>query len=144
MGESSQRRSQHQQQRQRGQQYEGHSSFYVGGEQGAQRAATARVCYGCGAGNHLLRACPLRDAPYARFQLQGGPQQQPTLPFQSPQFHLPYYQMSQLPPTVQGAWTTTMSSQTRSSQGSSARGRGSDYYQKVLFCRPNYNGFKHL
>ena len=19
-----------------------------------------------------------------------------------------------------------------------------DYYQKVLFCRPNYNGFKHL
>ena len=20
----------------------------------------------------------------------------------------------------------------------------SDYYQKVLFCRPNYNGFKHL
>ncbi|WKA13212.1 hypothetical protein VitviT2T_030539 [Vitis vinifera] len=22
--------------------------------------------------------------------------------------------------------------------------RGDDYYQKVLFCRPNYNGFKHL
>ena len=21
---------------------------------------------------------------------------------------------------------------------------GIDYYQKVLFCRPNYNGFKHL
>ena len=21
---------------------------------------------------------------------------------------------------------------------------GTDYYQKVLFCRPNYNGFKHL
>ena len=63
VGESSQRRSQNQQQRQRGQQYKGHSSFYVGGEQGAQRVATTRVCYGCGAGNHLLRACPLRDAP---------------------------------------------------------------------------------
>ena len=22
--------------------------------------------------------------------------------------------------------------------------RWHDYYQKVLFCRPNYNGFKHL
>ncbi|RVW95578.1 hypothetical protein CK203_039116 [Vitis vinifera] len=36
----------------------------------------------------------------------------PSGAFQPPQFHLPYYQMSQLPPTVKGVWTATMSSQT--------------------------------
>ncbi|KAJ9678287.1 hypothetical protein PVL29_023021 [Vitis rotundifolia] len=60
MRESSQRRSQGPQQR--SQQLEGHSSFYIGGEQNAQRAATNRVCYGCGVGDHLWRACPLRGA----------------------------------------------------------------------------------
>ncbi|RVW63208.1 hypothetical protein CK203_058950 [Vitis vinifera] len=29
---------------------------------GDERVATARVCYGCGVGDHLWRACPLRDA----------------------------------------------------------------------------------
>ena len=59
MGESSQERSQGPQQRQRTQQSERHSSFYAGGEQSAQRVAANRVCYGCGAGDHLWRACPL-------------------------------------------------------------------------------------
>ena len=136
VGESSQRRSQHQQQRQRGQQYEGHSSFYARGEQGVQRATTVRVCYGCGVGDHLWRACPLWGAPQARFQPQGGPRQQPALPFQPRQFHLPYYQMLQLPPTMQGAHTTTMSCQTRSSQGSSFRGRGRQMIGRVFALTP--------
>ena len=29
-------------------------------------------------------------------------------------------------------------------KGSVYKSYTSDYYQKVLFCRPNYNGFKHL
>ncbi|RVW14646.1 putative serine/threonine-protein kinase PBL3 [Vitis vinifera] len=76
MGESSQRRSQGSQQRQRSQQFEGHSSFYARGEQSAQRAATARVCYGCGTGDHLWRACLLRGAQQTQPQSQGGSQQQ--------------------------------------------------------------------
>ncbi|KAJ9701354.1 hypothetical protein PVL29_006624 [Vitis rotundifolia] len=60
-------RSQGSQQRQRSQQFEGHSSFY--------RVATVRVCYGYGVGDHLWRACPLRGAQQARFQPQEGPQQ---------------------------------------------------------------------
>ena len=62
MGESFQIRSQGPQQRQKSQQFEGFFSFYAGGEQSAQRVATTRVCYGCGAGDHLWRACPLRGA----------------------------------------------------------------------------------
>ena len=56
MGES----SQGPQQRQRTKQSERHPSFYARGVQSAQRAATNRVCYGCGAKDHLWRACPLR------------------------------------------------------------------------------------
>ena len=48
------------QQRQRTQQFERRPSFYAGEGQIAQRAAANRVCYGCGAGDHLWRACPLR------------------------------------------------------------------------------------
>ncbi|RVW68608.1 Retrovirus-related Pol polyprotein from transposon 17.6 [Vitis vinifera] len=62
-----------------GQQFEGHSSFYSGGEQNAQKVATARVT--------LL--------PNDAFT-----------------------------PAMHGIRITTMSSQTRSSQGSNARGRG--------------------
>ena len=44
--------------------------------------------------------------------------------------------MSQLPSTVQGAWTTNISSQTRSSQGSSARGRGRQVIGRVFALTP--------
>ncbi|KAJ9691569.1 hypothetical protein PVL29_013681 [Vitis rotundifolia] len=74
IGESSQRRSQGPQQRQRR------------GEHSAQRSTTTSVCYGCGAGDHLWRAYPLRDAQQARPQPQGGSQQQSVVPFQPPQF----------------------------------------------------------
>ncbi|KAL6329093.1 hypothetical protein AAG906_007442 [Vitis piasezkii] len=118
MGESSQGRPQGPQQRQRTQQSERHSSFYAGGEQSAQRVAANRVCYGCGAGDHLWRACPLRVS------------------FQPPQFQLPYYQMPQLPPTAQETRTATMSSQTRSSQGSNARSRGRQSARRVFALTP--------
>eukprot|EP00261_Vitis_vinifera_P036423 XP_019077666.1 PREDICTED: uncharacterized protein LOC109123168 [Vitis vinifera] len=136
MGESSQGRSQGPQQRQRTQQSERHSSFYVGGEQSAQRVVANRVCYGCGAGDHLWRACPLRGVQQARPQSQGSSQQQPVVSFQPPQFQLPYYQMPQLSPTAQGTRTATMSSQTRSSQGSNARGRGRQVAGRVFALTP--------
>ena len=44
--------------------------------------------------------------------------------FPVPSVLLPYYQMPQLSPTAQGTRTATMSSQTCSSQGLNARGRG--------------------
>ncbi|RVW66686.1 Transposon Ty3-I Gag-Pol polyprotein [Vitis vinifera] len=66
MGESSQGGSQGPQQRQRTQQSERHSSFYAGGEQSAQRVAANRVRYGCGARDHLWKACPLRAAQGTR------------------------------------------------------------------------------
>ncbi|KAJ9699024.1 hypothetical protein PVL29_007877 [Vitis rotundifolia] len=128
--------SQGPQQRRRSQQSEGHSSFYTGGEQSAQRAATNRVCYGCGAGDHLWRACPVRGAQQTRSQSQGSSQQQPVVPFQPPQLQLPYYQRPPLPPAVQGARTATMSSQTRSSQGSNTRGRGRPTAGRVFALTP--------
>ncbi|KAJ9672728.1 hypothetical protein PVL29_026082 [Vitis rotundifolia] len=128
--------SQGPQQRRRSQQSEGHSSFYTGGEQSAQRAATNRVCYGCGARDHLWRACPVRGAQQTRSQSQGSSQQQPVVPFQSPQLQLPYYQRPPLPPAMQGARTATMSSQTRSSQGSNTRGRGRPAAGRVFALTP--------
>ncbi|XP_034701176.1 uncharacterized protein LOC117926612 [Vitis riparia] len=95
MGES----SQGPQQRQRTQQFERRPSSYAGGGQIAQRAAD-RVCYGCGAGDHLWRACPLRGTQQARPQSQGSSQQQSVVPFRPPQFQLSYYQMPQLPPAA--------------------------------------------
>ncbi|KAL6344375.1 hypothetical protein AAG906_039631 [Vitis piasezkii] len=38
------------------------TSMFNGEQPNAERVATARVCYGCGVGDHLWRACPLRDA----------------------------------------------------------------------------------
>ena len=136
IGESSQGRSQGSQQRQRTQQSKGHSSFYARGEQSTKRVATNRVCYGCGAGDHLWRACPLRGVQQARPQSQGSSQQLPIVPFQPPQFQLPYYQMPQLSPAAQGTTTTTMSSQTRSSQESNARGRGRQTTRRVFALTP--------
>ncbi|RVW60237.1 Transposon Ty3-I Gag-Pol polyprotein [Vitis vinifera] len=105
------------------------------GEQIAQRAVANRVCYGCGAGDHLWRACPLRGTQQARPQSQGSSQQQSVVSFQPPQFQLPYYQMPQLPPAAQGTRTTT-TSQTRSSQGSNARGRGRQAAGRVFALTP--------
>ncbi|KAL6331976.1 hypothetical protein AAG906_020329 [Vitis piasezkii] len=130
MGES----SQGPQQRQRTQQFERRPSFYAGGGQIAQAAAN-RVCYGCGSGDHLWRACPLRGTQQARPQSQGSSQQQSVVSFQPPQFQLPYYQMPQLPPAAQGTRTTT-TSQTRSSQGSNARGRGRQTAGRVFALTP--------
>ncbi|RVX08378.1 Transposon Tf2-8 polyprotein [Vitis vinifera] len=104
MGES----SQGPQQRQRTQQFERRPSFYAGEGQIAQRAAANRVCYGCGAGDHLWRACPLRGTQQARPQSQG---------------------------IAQGTRTTT-TSQTRSSQGSNARGRGRQTTGRVFALTP--------
>ncbi|RVW98761.1 Transposon Tf2-2 polyprotein [Vitis vinifera] len=122
--------------RQRTQQSKSHSSFYAEGEQSAQRVAANRVCYGCGARDHLWRACPLRGVQQARPQSQGSSQQQPIVSFQPPQFQLPYYQMPQLPPAAQGTRTATMSSQTCSSQGSNARGRGRQAAGRVFALTP--------
>ncbi|RVW61725.1 Transposon Ty3-I Gag-Pol polyprotein [Vitis vinifera] len=107
MGES----SQGPQQRQRTQQFERRPSFYAGEGQIAQRAAANRVCYGCGAGDHLWRDCPLRGTQQARPQSQGSSQQQ------------------------SGARATT-TSQTRSSQGSNARGRGRQAAGRVFALTP--------
>ncbi|RVW73763.1 hypothetical protein CK203_057633 [Vitis vinifera] len=102
MGESSQGRSQGPQQRQRTQQSERHSSFYAGGEQSAQRVAANRVCYGCGARDHLWRACPLRGVQQARPQSQGSSQQQPVCLFQPPQFQLPLLPDATITPNSAG------------------------------------------
>ncbi|RVW98093.1 Transposon Ty3-I Gag-Pol polyprotein [Vitis vinifera] len=131
MGES----SQGPQQRQRTQQFERRPSFYAGGGQIAQGVAANRVCYGCGSGDHLWRACPLRGTQQARPQSQGSSQQQSVVSFQPPQLQLPYYQMPQLPPAAQGTRATT-TSQTRSSQGSNARGRGRPAAGRVFALTP--------
>ncbi|RVW17664.1 Retrovirus-related Pol polyprotein from transposon 17.6 [Vitis vinifera] len=97
--------------------------------------AANRVCYGCGSGDHLWRACPLRGTQQARPQSQGSSQQQSVVSFQPPQLQLPYYQMPQLPPAAQGTRATT-TSQTRSSQGSNARGRGRPAAGRVFALTP--------
>ncbi|RVW93684.1 Transposon Ty3-I Gag-Pol polyprotein [Vitis vinifera] len=127
--------SQGPQQKQRTQQFERRPSFYAGGGQIAQGVAANRVCYGCGSGDHLWRACPLRGTQQARPQSQGSSQQQSVVSFQPPQLQLPYYQMPQLPPAAQGTRATT-TSQTRSSQGSNARGRGRPAAGRVFALTP--------
>ncbi|KAL6319798.1 hypothetical protein AAG906_036860 [Vitis piasezkii] len=96
IGESSQRRSQGPRQRQRS-------------KQSVQRAAIARVCYGCGAGDPLWKACPLW-----------------VVHFQPPQFQLSHYQMTHLP----------LAAQASSSQGLNARGRGRQAIGRVFALTP--------
>ncbi|KAL6336406.1 hypothetical protein AAG906_014578 [Vitis piasezkii] len=98
-----------------GKQSERHPSFYAGGGQSAQRAATNRVCYGCS------------DVGLGKFLAS-------RMPFQPPQ--LPYYQIPQLPPTAQRTRIATTSSQTRSSQGLNARGRGRQTTGRVFVLTP--------
>ncbi|RVW22320.1 Retrovirus-related Pol polyprotein from transposon 17.6 [Vitis vinifera] len=106
MGESSQGRSQGPQQRQRTQQSKRHSSFYAGGCTAGSTSVSEKFLAATSSG------------------------------FPAPSVSIALLPDATITPAAQGTRTATMSSQTHSSQGSNARGRGRQAIGRVFALTP--------